>query len=126
MNIFLRNFLCLAKNVQIEDFHLPPLYSQWNKNHVEKMWNVHSEFCNYCKTVTFSEKESATWYNDYMYYTTQCDDWGRDLNAPIKDVVKAQTVTIEMVVDENFQFEQFLARHNKIKDKNAHFELRMH
>ncbi|XP_049381402.1 uncharacterized protein LOC125845966 [Solanum stenotomum] len=47
-----------------------------------------------------------------------------DLNAPIQDVVEAPTPTIEMVVDENFRFEQFLARHKKIKDKNAHFELR--
>ncbi|KAK4723665.1 hypothetical protein R3W88_026444 [Solanum pinnatisectum] len=48
----------------------------------------------------------------------------RDFNAPIQDVVEAPTPTIEMVVDENLQFEQFLARHKKIKDKNAHFELR--
>ena len=28
-----------------------------------------------------------------------------------------------MVVDKNLRFEQLLARHNKIKDKNVHFEL---
>ena len=48
----------------------------------------------------------------------------RDLNAPIQDVVEAPTPTIEMVVDENLRFKQFLARHKKIKDKNVHFELR--
>uniref|UniRef100_A0A0V0IJN3 Putative ovule protein n=1 Tax=Solanum chacoense TaxID=4108 RepID=A0A0V0IJN3_SOLCH len=48
----------------------------------------------------------------------------RDLNAPIQDAVEAPTPTIEMVIDENLRFEQFLARHKKIKDKNAHFELR--
>ena len=37
-----------------------------------------------------------------------------DPNAPIKDVLEAQTPTIEMVVDENLRFEQFLARHKKI------------
>ena len=59
-----------------------------------------------------------------MYYTTQRDNWGRDLNAPIQDVVEAPTATTKMVIDENIRFEQFLAIHNKIKDKNAHFELR--
>ncbi|KAL3322167.1 hypothetical protein AABB24_039676 [Solanum stoloniferum] len=48
----------------------------------------------------------------------------RDLNAPIQDAVEAPTPTIEMVIDENLRFEQFLARHKKIKDKNVHFELR--
>ncbi|KAK4734123.1 hypothetical protein R3W88_008384 [Solanum pinnatisectum] len=41
----------------------------------------------------------------------------RDLNAPIQDAVEAPTPTIEMVIDENLRFEQFLARHKKIKDK---------
>ena len=50
--------------------------------------------------------------------------WDRDLNAPIQDVVEAPTTTTKKVVDENLLCEQFLARHNKIKDKNAHFELR--
>jgi len=37
----------------------------------------------------------------------------RDLNAPIQDAVEAPTPTIEMLVDENLRFEQFLARHKK-------------
>ncbi|TMW85491.1 hypothetical protein EJD97_023062 [Solanum chilense] len=49
-----------------------------------------------------------------------------DLNASIKDVVEAQTPMIKMEVDENILFEQLLARHEKLKDKNAHFELLMH
>ncbi|KAK4737341.1 hypothetical protein R3W88_001038 [Solanum pinnatisectum] len=48
----------------------------------------------------------------------------RDLNAPIQDAVEASTPNIEMMIDENLRFEQFLARHKKIKDKNVHFELR--
>ncbi|KAL3334478.1 hypothetical protein AABB24_030952, partial [Solanum stoloniferum] len=48
----------------------------------------------------------------------------RVLNAPIQDAVEAPTPTIEMVIGENLRFEQFLARHKKIKDKNVHFELR--
>ncbi|TMW89154.1 hypothetical protein EJD97_017591 [Solanum chilense] len=46
-----------------------------------------------------------------------------DLNAPIQ-VVEDPTPTIEMVVDENLWFEQFLARQKKIKDKSTHFVLR--
>ena len=47
-----------------------------------------------------------------------------DLNAPIQDVVEAPTPTIEMVLDENLRFEQFLARYNKIKDENDYLKLR--
>nr|XP_009794855.1 PREDICTED: uncharacterized protein LOC104241608 [Nicotiana sylvestris] len=49
----------------------------------------------------------------------------RDLNAPIQDAWEGPTPTVEMVADENYQFEQFLARHKKIKDKDAHFALVM-
>ena len=59
-----------------------------------------------------------------MYCTTQRDNRGRDLNVPIQDAVEAPTATTEMVVDENLRFEQFFSRYNKIKNKNAHFELR--
>ncbi|XP_060183449.1 uncharacterized protein LOC132613242 [Lycium barbarum] len=48
----------------------------------------------------------------------------RDLNAPIQDAWEGPTPTVEMVVDENYRFEQFLARHKKIKNKDAHFALR--
>ncbi|KAG5624499.1 hypothetical protein H5410_009717 [Solanum commersonii] len=45
----------------------------------------------------------------------------RDLNAPIQDASEGPTPTVEMTIDENYQF---LARYKKIKDKEAHFELR--
>ncbi|KAG5591483.1 hypothetical protein H5410_041997 [Solanum commersonii] len=47
-----------------------------------------------------------------------------DLNAPIQDASEGPTPTVEMTIDENYQFQQFLARYKKIKDKEAHFELR--
>ncbi|KAG5596345.1 hypothetical protein H5410_037577 [Solanum commersonii] len=40
-----------------------------------------------------------------------------DLNAPIQDIVEALTPTTEMMVGENFQFEQLLARHKKLRTK---------
>ena len=48
----------------------------------------------------------------------------RDLDAPIQDANEAPTPHVEMVVDENTQFQQFLARHRQIKDKQAHIALR--
>ncbi|KAG5595171.1 hypothetical protein H5410_036403 [Solanum commersonii] len=56
-------------------------------------------------TITFLEKESATWYNYYMYSTAQHD------NEPIQDIAEVPSATTEIVVDENLRFEQFLARH---------------
>ena len=48
----------------------------------------------------------------------------RDLNAPIFDDVEAPTADVEMMVDDNTRFQQFLARHRRIKDKDAHIALR--
>ena len=48
----------------------------------------------------------------------------RDLNAPIQNALEGPTPTVEMTMDEHYRFQQFLARHKKIKDKEAHFELR--
>ncbi|KAG5603035.1 hypothetical protein H5410_034405, partial [Solanum commersonii] len=48
----------------------------------------------------------------------------RDLNAPIQDDSEGPTPTVEIAIDENYQFQQFLARNKKIKDKEAHFEIR--
>nr|XP_016494954.1 PREDICTED: uncharacterized protein LOC107814133 [Nicotiana tabacum] len=48
----------------------------------------------------------------------------RDLNAPIEDARECPATTVEMVVDEDHRFEQFLARHKTIKDKDAYFTLR--
>uniref|UniRef100_M1BT37 Ribosomal protein n=1 Tax=Solanum tuberosum TaxID=4113 RepID=M1BT37_SOLTU len=47
-----------------------------------------------------------------------------DLNAPIQDASKGPTPTVEMTIDKNYQFQQFLAQYKKTKDKKAHFELR--
>ena len=47
----------------------------------------------------------------------------RDLSAPIEDGREFSAPTVEMAVDETTRFQQFLARHKKIKDKDAHFAL---
>ncbi|XP_043807662.1 uncharacterized protein LOC122722075 [Manihot esculenta] len=47
-----------------------------------------------------------------------------DLSAPIEDGREFLDSTVEMVVDETTRFDHFLARHKKIKDKDAHFALR--
>ncbi|XP_021629566.1 putative nuclease HARBI1 [Manihot esculenta] len=48
----------------------------------------------------------------------------RDFSAPIEDGREFSAPTVEMAVDETTRFQQFLARHKKIKDKDAHFALR--
>ena len=41
-----------------------------------------------------------------------------------KKLREAPTPEVEMVVDENIRFHQFIARHRQIKDKDAHIALR--
>ena len=48
----------------------------------------------------------------------------RDLNAPIREAVDAPIPTVEMAVDERTRFQEFLSRHRKIRDKDAHIALR--
>lgn len=48
----------------------------------------------------------------------------RDLDAPIKVAREVPPIEVEMVMDDNNQFQQFLTRYRKIKYKVAHFELR--
>ncbi|XP_062014057.1 uncharacterized protein LOC133730492 [Rosa rugosa] len=48
----------------------------------------------------------------------------RDLSAPINDFNPAPALSVELVTNETTQFEEFLARHRKIKDKSAHIVLR--
>ena len=48
----------------------------------------------------------------------------RDLDAPIEDVMEASTPEVQMVVDENTRFQQFLTRHRQIKHKDAQIALR--
>ncbi|CAH1419929.1 unnamed protein product [Lactuca virosa] len=48
----------------------------------------------------------------------------RDVNATIEERGEMPNVEVEMVVDDDIRFQEFLARHKKIKDKYAHYELR--
>ncbi|XP_073019427.1 uncharacterized protein [Primulina eburnea] len=49
----------------------------------------------------------------------------RDLSAPIEDAREAPLADVEMVVnDESTRFEEFLSRYKKIKNRDAHYELR--
>ncbi|XP_073019425.1 uncharacterized protein [Primulina eburnea] len=49
----------------------------------------------------------------------------RDLSAPIEDAKEAPLADVEMVVnDESTRFEEFLSRYKKIKNRDAHYELR--
>ena len=48
----------------------------------------------------------------------------RNLDAPIQEAREAPTPEVEIVVDENIRFHQFIARHRQIKDKDAHIALR--
>ncbi|XP_073286159.1 uncharacterized protein [Primulina huaijiensis] len=47
-----------------------------------------------------------------------------DLNASIEDMIEAPTLDVEMVVDENIIFQEFITRYKRIKDKDAHYALR--
>ncbi|XP_073033135.1 uncharacterized protein [Primulina eburnea] len=49
----------------------------------------------------------------------------RDLSAPIEDAREAPLADVEMVVnDESTRFKEFLSRYKKIKNRDAHYELR--
>ncbi|XP_073153502.1 uncharacterized protein [Henckelia pumila] len=48
----------------------------------------------------------------------------RDLSAPIQDARETPAPEVEMIVDENMKFQEFLNRYKKIKDKYAHYALR--
>ncbi|KAK9215200.1 hypothetical protein WN944_007204 [Citrus x changshan-huyou] len=47
----------------------------------------------------------------------------RDVNAKINDWMQAQIPIVDMSIDENTRFQEFLARHKQIKDKEAHIAL---
>ena len=47
----------------------------------------------------------------------------RDLNAPIEVVREAPPPEVEIAVDDNTHFQEFLARYRQINDKEAHFAL---
>ncbi|KAI3457151.1 hypothetical protein Pfo_013814 [Paulownia fortunei] len=46
-----------------------------------------------------------------------------NLDAPIQDAMEAPTSNVEMVVDENIRFQEFLAWYRQIKDKETHIAL---
>ncbi|KAK2640704.1 hypothetical protein Ddye_028499 [Dipteronia dyeriana] len=46
-----------------------------------------------------------------------------EVDASIEDHMEAPTPEVEMVLDENTQFQQFLTRHREIRDKDAHIAL---
>ncbi|KAL2461631.1 putative harbinger transposase-derived nuclease [Abeliophyllum distichum] len=48
----------------------------------------------------------------------------RDVDAPIVGWVEAPNPEVEMVVDNNTRFQEFLGRHRQIKNKEAHIALR--
>ena len=48
----------------------------------------------------------------------------RDVNPTIEERVEVPNVEVEMAGDEDARFQQFLARHRQIKNRDAHIELR--
>ena len=48
----------------------------------------------------------------------------RDAHADIQNLREAPAPEVEMVVDKTTRFQEFLARHRQIKDKEAHIALR--
>ncbi|XP_073067238.1 uncharacterized protein [Primulina eburnea] len=48
----------------------------------------------------------------------------RNLDAPIQDAMEAPESDVEMVVDENIRFQEFIARYKQVRDKDAHIALR--
>ncbi|KAM6543260.1 hypothetical protein CsatB_007707 [Cannabis sativa] len=50
----------------------------------------------------------------------------RDVNATIEERVEMPSPKVEMVGDDNVRFQEFLARHRKIKDKEATLNFKMH
>ncbi|KAK3221936.1 hypothetical protein Dsin_008961 [Dipteronia sinensis] len=48
----------------------------------------------------------------------------RDVDASIEDHMEAPTPEVEMMLDENTRFQEFLARHREIRDKETHITLR--
>ncbi|KAK3228675.1 hypothetical protein Dsin_000556 [Dipteronia sinensis] len=48
----------------------------------------------------------------------------RDVDASIEDHMEAPTPEVEMMLDENTRFQEFLSPHREIRDKKAHIALR--
>nr|VDD08198.1 unnamed protein product [Brassica oleracea] len=48
---------------------------------------------------------------------------GRDINATTEEQAEVSNAEVEMASVDDARFQEFLAQHNKIKDRDAHFEL---
>jgi len=48
----------------------------------------------------------------------------RDIDAPIEERVEVPIEEVEMTGDDDTRFQEFLAQHRQIKDREAHIELR--
>ena len=48
----------------------------------------------------------------------------RDINAPIRDARSAPVAQVEMAINENARFQNFLARNLQIKNKETYLSLR--
>ncbi|KAL1188231.1 hypothetical protein V5N11_025447 [Cardamine amara subsp. amara] len=48
----------------------------------------------------------------------------RDLDAPVQEQTEVSPPEVEMTGDDDTRFQAFLARHRKIKNRDAHIELR--
>jgi hypothetical protein len=48
----------------------------------------------------------------------------RDLSAPIEVATETPPPDVEMVIDENVKFQEFISRHQNIRNKDAHLALR--
>uniref|UniRef100_A0A803QC24 Uncharacterized protein n=1 Tax=Cannabis sativa TaxID=3483 RepID=A0A803QC24_CANSA len=60
----------------------------------------------------------------YPKWSTLVQKDERDVNAAIEERVQVSSPEVELVGDDNVRFQESLARHRKIKDKEAHIELR--
>ena len=47
-----------------------------------------------------------------------------DINAPVRDARSAPPTTVEMAINENARFQQFLTRNLQMKNQAPHFLLR--
>ena len=50
----------------------------------------------------------------------------RDINAPIRNARLAPPINVEMAINEDMRFQQFLARNRRIKNMEAHLSLKTH
>lgn len=105
--------------------HNPPFFSATIKD-VERAFGVlQSRFAIVARPARFWRKENLhDIMTTYIILHNMIIEDERDLNAPIVDAIEAPTANVEMTVDDNTRFEQFLTRHRRIKDKDSHIAFR--